>query len=80
MPYNELLIVIEQHSIGGVESATNYILNGKRILKFKRSKITWLTYPILQQLLLCNPTLLVSRIFILLIINVNCILSLFNYN
>ena len=47
MSYNELLIVIEQHSIGGVESATNYILNGKRILKFKRSKITWLTYPIL---------------------------------
>ena len=80
MPYNELLIVIEQHSIGGVESATNYILNGKRILKFKRSKITWLTYPILQQLLLCNPTLLVRKIFILLLINVNCILSLFNYN
>ena len=40
MPYNELLIVIDQHSIGGVESATNYILTGKRILRTKRSKIT----------------------------------------
>ena len=40
MPYNELLIVIEQHSIGGVEPATNYILTGTRVLRFKRSKIT----------------------------------------
>ena len=40
MSYNELLIVIEQHSIGGVEPATNYILTGTRILRFKRSKIT----------------------------------------
>ena len=38
MPYNELLIVIEQHSIGGVESATNYILTGKQILRTKRSQ------------------------------------------
>ena len=40
MPYNELLIVIDQHSIGGVEPATNYILTGTRVLRFKRSKIT----------------------------------------
>ena len=40
MFYNELLIVIEQHSIGGVEPATNYILTGTRVLRFKRSKIT----------------------------------------
>ena len=53
MSYNELPIVIDQHSIGGVEPATNYILT--RTLRFKRSKITWLIYPILQQLLLCNP-------------------------
>ena len=32
------------------------------------------------EFLLCNPTLLVRKIFILLLINVNCILSLFNYN
>ena len=38
MPYNELIIVMEQHSIGGVESATNYILTGKQILRTKRSQ------------------------------------------
>ena len=38
MSYNELHIVIDQHSIGGVEPATNYILT--RTLRFKRSKIT----------------------------------------
>jgi len=55
MPYNKLLMVIDQHCIGGVDSATNYILTGTRTARFKRSKITWLIYPILQQLLLCNP-------------------------
>ena len=40
MSYNELLIVIDQHSIGGVESATNYILTGRIVLRFKRSKVT----------------------------------------
>jgi len=40
MPYNELLIVIDQHSIGGAEPTINYILTGKQILRFKRSKIT----------------------------------------
>ena len=38
MSYNELIIVMEQHSIGGVESATNYILTGKQILRTKRSQ------------------------------------------
>ena len=38
MSYNELIIVMEQHSIGGVESATNYILEGKQILRTKRSQ------------------------------------------
>ena len=36
MSYNELLIVIDQHSIGGVESATNYILTGTRILRITK--------------------------------------------
>ena len=40
IPYNELLIVIDQYSIGGVESATNYILTGTRTARFTRSKIT----------------------------------------
>ena len=40
IPYNKLLIVIDQHSIGGVDSATNYILTGTRTARFKRSKIT----------------------------------------
>jgi hypothetical protein len=40
MSYNKLLIVIDQHSIGGVDSATNYILTGTRTARFKRSKIT----------------------------------------
>ena len=38
MPYNELIIVMEQHSIGGIQSATNYILNGKQILRTKKSQ------------------------------------------
>ncbi|MBC8501579.1 MAG: hypothetical protein H8D35_00440 [Nitrosopumilus sp.] len=38
MSYNELIIVMEQHSIGGIQSATNYILNGKQILRTKRSQ------------------------------------------
>ena len=38
MSYNELIIVMKQHSIGGVESATNYILTGKQILRTKRSQ------------------------------------------
>ena len=36
IPYNELLIVIDQYSIGGVESATNYILTGTRILRITK--------------------------------------------
>ena len=40
MPYNKLLMVIDQHSIGGVDSATNYILTGTRTARFTRSKIT----------------------------------------
>ena len=40
MPYNKLLMVIDQHSIGGVDSATNYILTGTRTVRFTRSKIT----------------------------------------
>ena len=36
MSYNELLIVIDQYSIGGVESATNYILTGTRILRITK--------------------------------------------
>jgi len=40
MSYNELLIVIDQHCIGGVDSATNYILTGTRTVRFTRSKIT----------------------------------------
>ena len=38
MSYNELIRVMEQHSIGGIQSATNYILNGKQILRTKRSQ------------------------------------------
>ena len=38
MSYNELIIVMEQHSIGGIQSATNYILEGKQILRTKRSQ------------------------------------------
>ena len=38
MSYNELIIVMEQHSIGGIQSATNYILNGKQILRTKKSQ------------------------------------------
>ena len=38
MSYNELMIVMEQHSIGGIQSATNYILEGKQILRTKRSQ------------------------------------------
>ena len=38
MPCNELLTVVEQHSVGGIQSATNYILNGKQILRTKRSQ------------------------------------------
>ena len=38
MSYNELIIVMEQHSIGGIQSATNYILTGKQILRTKRSQ------------------------------------------
>ena len=38
MSYNELLTVVEQHSIGGIQSATNYILNGKQILRTKKSQ------------------------------------------
>ena len=38
MSYNELVIVIEQHSIGGIQSATNYILTGKQILRTKKSQ------------------------------------------
>ena len=38
MSYNELIIVMEQHSIGGIQSATNYILKGKRVLRTKRSQ------------------------------------------
>ena len=38
MSYNELVIVIEQHSIGGIESATNYILTGRKILRVKKSQ------------------------------------------
>ena len=38
MSYNELIIVMEQHSIGGIQSATNYILNGKQILRTKISQ------------------------------------------
>ena len=39
MPCNELLTVVEQHSIGGVESATNYILTGTRVLRVTKFKI-----------------------------------------
>ena len=39
MSYNELIIVMEQHSIGGVESATNYILTGTRVLRVTKFKI-----------------------------------------
>ena len=39
MSYNELLVVIDQHSIGGIQSATNYILTGIRILRIKKSHI-----------------------------------------
>ena len=38
MSYNELIIVMEQHSIGGIQSATNYILNGRQILRTKKSQ------------------------------------------
>ena len=38
MSYNELIRVMEQHSIGGIQSATNYILNGKQILRTKKSQ------------------------------------------
>jgi len=38
MSYNELIRVMEQHSIGGIQSATNYILTGKQILRTKRSQ------------------------------------------
>ena len=38
MSYNELIRVMEQHSIGGIQSATNYILEGKQILRTKRSQ------------------------------------------
>ena len=38
MPCNELLTVVEQHSVGGIQSATNYILNGKQILRTKKSQ------------------------------------------
>ena len=38
MYYNELIIVMEQHSIGRIQSATNYILNGKQILRTKKSQ------------------------------------------
>ena len=44
MSYNELLVVIDQHSIGGIQSATNYILTGIRILRIKKSHIFWLSY------------------------------------
>ena len=79
MSYHELLIVVDQYSISEVEYATKCILTGIRILRTTKSKISWLIYLILQQLLLCNPSLLVRKIFILLI-NLNYILSLFNYN
>ncbi|WP_067961054.1 hypothetical protein [Nitrosopumilus sp. Nsub] len=36
MSYDSLIIVLEQYSIGGVESATNHILTGTRILRFKK--------------------------------------------
>ncbi len=36
MSYNSLLVVLEQYSIGGVNSAINYITNGTRILRTKR--------------------------------------------
>jgi hypothetical protein len=38
MSYNELIIVMEQHSIGRIQSATNYILTGKQILRTKKSQ------------------------------------------
>jgi flagellar biosynthesis component FlhA len=38
MSYNELIIVMEQQSVGGIQSATNYILNGKQILRTKKSQ------------------------------------------
>jgi hypothetical protein len=36
MSYDSLLVVIEQHSIGGANTATNYILTGTRILKITK--------------------------------------------
>ncbi|MBS1267358.1 MAG: hypothetical protein MAG458_00057 [Nitrosopumilus sp.] len=36
MSYDSLIIVLEQYSIGGVESATNYIQTDTRIIKTKR--------------------------------------------
>ncbi len=36
MSYDTLLVVLDQYSIGGVEYATNYILTGTKILRFKK--------------------------------------------
>ena len=37
MSYDSLIIVLEQYSIGGVESAINYIQTDTRIIKTKRT-------------------------------------------
>ncbi len=36
MSYDSLPVVIEQYSIGGVNTATNYILNGTKLLRITK--------------------------------------------